>query len=81
MIELNRYARVKPAGLVRAEPTEDGGGLNVFFKRFDVETGREIDPETSFMAWAEMEDKLREVVSQEAVLRELLSLRGPKENE
>jgi hypothetical protein len=79
MIELNRYVRVKPAGLSWAEVTrEDGGGLNIHFKRFDVENGREIEPEKSFVAWKELEEKQAELEKQIVAIREFLALKpGP----
>lgn len=79
MIELSRYVRLKPEGLVRAEPTTDnGGGLHVYFKRFDVENGREIEPEKSFLSWGEIESRLAECDAQAAALRGLIGLR-PRE--
>lgn len=74
MIELNRYARVKPEGLVVAKAV-DSVGLNVYFKRFDVENGKEIEPEISYLRFAELEDKLAELKRQQLVVEELLVLR------
>lgn len=79
MIELSRYVRLKPEGFARAEPTaDDGGGLHIYFKRFDVENGREIEPEKSFLAWSEIESKLAECDAHATALRGLIALR-PKE--
>ena len=76
MIEIGRYVRVKPQGLARAEPTADeGGGLYVYFKRFDVENGREVEPERSFLSWSEMESHLARCEADAGALRELLALR------
>lgn len=76
MIEINRFIRVRPEGLARAVPTDDeGGGLYVYFKRFDVENGREIEPERSFVSWADMEARLAECDAHAGVLRELIALR------
>jgi len=77
MIELNRYVRVKPDGLAKAVPTDDdGGGIYVYFKRFDVENGREIEPERSFLSWADIERHLAECEAHAAVLREFMALRA-----
>lgn len=76
MIEINRFIRLRPHGLVRLEVVPgDGSGVNVFFKRFDVETGREIEPEVSFLTFSEIDAKLSEMERHVAVLRELSALR------
>lgn len=75
MIEFNRFIRVKPEGLVRVEATEEqGGGLWVIFKRFDVENGREIEPERSFLASTEIHERLAEMEKHIVVLREFARL-------
>jgi hypothetical protein len=75
VIEFNRYIRVKPQGLVHVEATEErGGGLWVIFKRFDVENGREIEPERSFLSFTEIHSKLSEMEAQIKVLREFARL-------
>jgi len=76
MIEINRYIRVKPHGLSWAEATADqGGGLYVYFKRFDVETGKEIESERSFLKFEDLEAKLAEMEKQGLAIRELLRLK------
>jgi hypothetical protein len=77
MIEINRYVRLKPQGLVRFEVTKEHEevGIKVIFKRFDVETGKEIDPEISFVSFAEVDGRLSEMEKQIEVLREFSALR------
>lgn len=76
MIEINRYIRVKPNGLSWAEATADqGGGLYVYFKRFDVETGKEIESERSFLKFEDLEAKLAEIEKQLPVIHEFLRLK------
>lgn len=76
MIELNRFIRVRPEGLAHLEVTaEDGGGVVVYFSRFDVETGKPIEPERSFLAFSEIEAKLAEMERQILALRELAALK------
>lgn len=72
MIEFSRYLRLKPKGLVGTEPPQTDG-ITVVFKRFDVESGEEVEPERSFMTWDELEKKLSEVEAAALVIRELLS--------
>lgn len=76
MIELSRYRRVKRDNLVWAELS--GEGVNVKFKRFDVESGKELDPEVSYVSFAEMQAKLSEMENNMEVLKELLNLATPK---
>lgn len=81
MIEINRYLRLKPAGLAWAEPTaDDGGGLYVYFKRFDVETGKELEHERSFLKFEDLEKRLQEMEKEMPVLRELLQLKPAPPN-
>ena len=76
MIELNRFIRLKPDGLTRVEATaKEGGGVNVYFKRFDVETGKEIEPETSFLSFSEIDLKVEEMERHLAALREFSRLK------
>jgi hypothetical protein len=76
MIEINRYIRVKPGGLSWGEATADqGGGLYVYFKRFDVENGKEIEPERSFLKFEDLEARLAEMEKQSVAIRELLLLK------
>jgi hypothetical protein len=76
MIEINRYIRLKPNGLAWAEVTrDDDGGLYVYFKRFDVETGKEVDPERSFLKFEDIESNLNEMEKQSVAMRELLRLK------
>jgi hypothetical protein len=75
MIELLRYARVKPDNLVHAELDPDGSGVIIYFKRFDVENGREVEPETSRVSFKDLETRLTETDTERKVLVELLGLR------
>lgn len=74
MIELVRYARVKPKGLVSASVTPEGD-VKVLFKRFDVEDGREVDPETCLLTFAEIEARYEEIKKELEVVQELLALK------
>lgn len=76
MIEFSRYLRLKPKGLVSSD-VFDQDGINVTFKRFDVETGEELDPERSFLTWEELQKKLAEVEAAAVVIRELLEKKPP----
>lgn len=74
MIELLRYARVKPAGLVSAKLL-DGDDVCVLFKRFDVENGKEVDPEECVFPYADLVERLKELKKELVVVEELLALR------
>lgn len=75
MIELLRYARLKahPNKLVSAKADPDGT-VTVFFKRFSVEHGEELEPETSIVTKNELRDRLAEIEKELSVVRELLAL-------
>lgn len=74
MIELGRYARVKPDGLVSVvEPSETG--IEVHFKRFDPENGKEVSPEISKLTFTEIEEEIRKHEIGLVVLRELIGHR------
>lgn len=75
MIELGRYTRLKPEGFAVAVLVE--GGMEVRFKRFDVENGKELPPEVSFLTFEEIEAKLKEYEAHVLVLRELAGLKPP----
>jgi hypothetical protein len=79
MIEINRWIRVKPQGLCWAERATDNGdeGVYVYFKRFDVENGKVLDPERSFLTFKDLEEKLAESERQAPVIKELLGLKPP----
>lgn len=74
MIELVRYARVKPQGLASSRVLEDGT-VCVEFKRFDVENGKEVEPERSILTFLEIETRLAEIIAERAVVEELLALK------
>lgn len=80
MIELCRYARLKPQGLAWIEPAPEGDGITVCFKRFDPEDGKEVAPERSFLLFKDIEIFLSEIESQAPVAREILRKRngGPE---
>lgn len=82
MIELQRYARVKPQGLVSAEPYVPAAGqfppppsVVVQFKRFDVENGKEVEPETCIVSFEDLEKRLVELKAETEVVQELLALK------
>lgn len=78
MIEIDRHIRLKPQGLTWAEATPDqGGGLYVYFKRFDPETGKEVESERSFLKFEDLEAKLGEMERHSAAIREFLKLKPP----
>jgi len=74
MIELLRYARVKPHGLVSARVTPEGF-VCVAFKRFNVENGKEDTPEECLITFGDLEARLTEIQSEMEVAQELLSLK------
>lgn len=74
MIELVRYARVKPQGLVSSRVTPEGS-VCVEFKRFDVENGKEVSPEQCFLTFEEIEVRHMELKAEMAVVQELLALK------
>lgn len=72
MIELLRYARLKPKfASAKADPD---GTVTVYFKRFDVATGAELEPETCVLTKNELRDRLADTEKEMAVLKELLDL-------
>lgn len=75
MIELLRYARLKPDGLASARLMPDGD-VAVEFKRFSVENGKELEPEESVFPFASLEARLSEVTKELEVLRELIALKS-----
>lgn len=74
MIELLRYARLKPEGVVSAQLLPDGT-VRVEFKRFSVENGKEIEPEQCAMTFEELEIRLDETKKELGVIEELLALK------
>lgn len=76
MIEFRRYARNKSQGLVSAYAVGEGQ-VQVDFKRFDPENGKEVDPEVCLVTFEELEAKQAELVLALAVVKELLKLKPP----
>jgi uncharacterized radical SAM superfamily protein len=74
MIELLRYARLKPEGVVSAQVTPNGT-IQVEFKRFSVENGKEIEPEQCAITFEELETRLDEARKELGVIEELLALK------
>lgn len=74
MIELLRYARLKPEGVVSAALTPEGM-VSVKFKRFDPTTGKEVEPEESLLTFEDLETRLKELPIEIAVIEELLKLK------
>lgn len=74
MIELLRYARLKPEGVVSAQLMPDGT-VQVEFKRFSVENGKEIEPEQCALTFEELEARLDETKKELGVIEELLALK------
>lgn len=77
MIELIRYARVKPRGLVSAAVMPDGV-VRIQFKRHDVEDGREVEPEEYLLTFTELEARLVDAKMELEALHELLALKPVK---
>lgn len=82
MIELLRYAKDHAEGLASAEVLTNSlkveltsPGVMIRFKRHDVRTGREIEPEESFVTFSSMAERLEDLKKEQAVLEELLALR------
>jgi hypothetical protein len=80
MIEFSRYTRLKPLGVVvvRIHQTETNQepGVVVAFKRFDNETGKELDQaEECHVTFDELQQKADELERDLAVCRELLKLK------
>lgn len=74
MIEVLRYARLKPEGLASATHVAPEAIL-VRFKRFNVENGKEDTPEESFVTYSDLEAR-EEVLKKELdVIREFLALK------
>lgn len=74
MIELLRFARVKADGLVSARVMPDGI-VCVEFKRFSVETGKEIEPEQCLLSFEELQTRQIELQKELEVVQELLALK------
>lgn len=75
MIELLRYARLKPYGVVSAATTDENT-VQVTFKRFSTEMpNKEETPEVSDVQFAELEQKLVELKIELEVVSELLALK------
>lgn len=74
MIELLRYARVKAQGLVSAFKL-DLDTVKIEFKRFDVETGKEVSPETSLVNFGDLAKRKIELMTELEVVNELLTLK------
>jgi len=73
MIELLRYARVKPEGLVRAY-MENRDTVCIEFKRFDPENGKEVSPERSLVAVSDLQKRWDTLQAESLVVKELLEL-------
>lgn len=81
MIELLRYARLKPDGLTSVEVNTGPGyngelGVAVKFKRFSVENGREETPEESFVTFDELEKRQAELQIELGAVKDLLALKS-----
>ncbi len=73
MIELTRLVRLMPKNLATVRETDDKQGLVVTFKRFDPETGAELEPEISEITWAEVLDAKEKRVVEIEILGQLLT--------
>lgn len=75
MIELLRYARLKPYDVVSTKAL-NAEVLEVSFKRFRVDIpGVEETPEISEVSFSELEKKHAELVIEMEVVKELLALK------
>lgn len=78
MIELTRLVRLLPAGFVSVEESPDRQGVYVRFKRFDPETGTQLEPETSYMPWEEVLEYKKKHERELAMLVKLLEHRSDR---
>lgn len=75
MIELLRYARLKPYGVV-STAVPDPETVVVSFKRFSTEIpATEETPEVSEVKFSDLETRLGELQIELAVVKELLALK------
>ncbi len=75
MIELLRYARLKPHGVVSAAVINDFT-VRIRFKRFSVEIpNKEETPEESDLHFSQLEERLSELKIETEVVKELLALK------
>lgn len=75
MIELLRYARLKPYGVVSTKVI-DPDTVQVSFKRFSVEIpAKEETPEISEVSFADLYTRLGELQIELEVVKELLELK------
>lgn len=75
MIELLRYARLKPFGVVSTEVL-DGRTVQVSFKRFSIELpNKEETPEICDVQFSDLEQRLSELKTELEVVQELLALK------
>lgn len=75
MIELLRYARLKPHGVV-STTVLDAETVAVSFKRFSVEIpAKEETPEVCEVRFADLETRRAEIETELAVVKELLELK------
>ena len=58
MVDLRRFFRLKPKGLCWIEKLDES--FVVKFKRFDNETGTDLDPETNYITEDEIRKELAE---------------------
>lgn len=71
MIELSRFVRLMPKGLVSVQDQSEES-FQVAFKRFDVETGAELEPEISCLTWQEVVEAIEKNEAELVILRQLL---------
>lgn len=75
MIELLRYARLKPHGVVSTQVL-DADTVAVSFKRFSVEIpSKEETPEVCEVRFSDLEARLAEIETERVVVKELLELK------
>jgi hypothetical protein len=70
-IDLRRYVRVKPEGLVTVGMRDDSYAL--LFKRFDVERGTELKPEAQKFTLEELTERKDELVAELSAIEEVLA--------
>lgn len=78
MIELSRLVRLLPQGFVSLEETPDKEGVHVRFKRFDPQTGQELDPENSYLSWEEVLEYKAKYERELGMLAKLLEYRSAR---
>lgn len=83
MVDVLRYNRLKPKGLVKVVKSEEGKYF-LAFKRFSVEDSTEIDPEKQEILMEELQTARKKaeesIVGVNEILEEIVNLENPNSN-